>query len=484
MVGVRVRLALGSAVLVLIAGLTACSGGNDSASRPRPHQPTSTVITTPSTTSTTTLTYAPVATHPEAFRGFGKIAYVSGGQLYVLDGTGAAPRDLAGVEVRRMAWSPDGLWLAYQEQGPNGGGGLFIVPVAGGSPTQVSASPFDWQWSPTAATLAVVAEAPDTKAFGGPVELVRPERPAAPVAVANPPYLGSYALSWSPDGKTLAFAVYRRGQPAVDHLFAVTVGCGGSCLSRLREVPVGVSPGNTDNGLEFADWTPDSRRALVWIDAAHSGSIRLDGLVLASVSLTGAPDTALPVMLAKSSWVVPVPGRDAVLLDAGGGRDWDQARVLTTCTATTGSCRPLVVGSGPVLDPSVTRDGSRLAYVATDPIPFAVTGTSDPSQFPPESSIRWSRSRRLVVSGIDGTGARTVSTGGVIAPRWAGDGRHLVFGRAGYLWLVDAANGTETAIAGPIDAFTGTGFNDGLPFEENPYLFPGNDVWDQTAWLP
>jgi hypothetical protein len=275
--------------------------------------------------------------------------------------------------------------------------------------------------------------------------------------------------------------VHRTGQPAIDHLFTVDVGCGETCASRLREVPVDVPAGNADNGVEFAGWTPDSRRVLVWIDSYHSGSIRLDGLGLVSVPVDGGTDAMLPPTLAKPSWVAPVPGRAEVLLDVGNGRIWDEARVLSRCSLASGRCAPLVVGAGPTLDPAVSPGGDRLAYVATDRITFA-----NSSELPPASSVRWNGTRRLVVARVDGTAARTVSSGGVIAPRWAHDGRHLLFARGGYLWLVDADTGTETAVAGPIDSLNAYGSipPDPLPFEENAYLFPGNDVWDQTAWLP
>ena len=312
--------------------------------------------------------------------------------------------------------------------------------------------------------------------------IVSPDEPTTPLAIANPAYLPAYTASWSPDGRLLTFVVHQTGQPAVDHLFAVDVSCSGACTSRLREVPVDVPIGDADNGLEFAGWTTDSRRVFVWLDAFHSGSIRMDGLTLASVSLAGGPDATLQTTLAKPSWIAPVPGRAEVVLDAGNGRIWDQARIVVHCSLTRPDCAPLAgAGAGPTLDPAVSRDGRRLAYVATDRITFG-----DAGELPPASSIRWNRSRRLVVARIDGTAARTVSTGGVIAPRWAPDGRHLLFARAGYLWLVDADTGTETAIAGPIDSLNAYGSSppEPLPFEENAYLLPGNDVWDQTAWLP
>ncbi len=488
---VRVRVAL--AMVGVMAGVAACSGGGgtSAARHPAATQPPSTVrdaaaTAAPPTTTTTTypFSYAPVATHPEVFRGFGKLAYVSGGQLFVLDGTGSPARAVGnGVEIAKIRWSPDGRWLAYEPQTPNGGGGVFVVRADGSAaPVKVTDGSMQWDWSPTEDVLAVVGPDTSPNAYGGTIQLLRPDRPDAPIATVNPPYLAAYGLSWAPDGRTLAFSVANHGpqQASIDHLFAVEVGCGGECTSRLREIPVNLPTNNVDNGLEFAGWTADSRRAFVWLDDYHSGSSLLDGLALASVSLDGGGDAVLPATLAKPSWVAPVPGHDEVLLDAGHGRTWDQARVLIRCPLASADCSPLVVGNGPTLDPAVSPGGTRLASVATDP---GVLG--DETHQPPASSVAWNQSRRLVISALDGTGARTVASGGVIAPRWAADGRHLVFARAGYLWLVDADTGTQTAIAGPLDSITAYNSNDpyNTPFEENAYLFPGDDVWDQAAWL-
>ena len=164
------------------------------------------------------------------------------------------------------------------------------------------------------------------------------------------------------------------------------------------------------------------------------------------------------------------------MIAVGNGRVWDSHRQLDSCGLDTGKCTPLVVDAGPVIDPAVSPNGQRLAYVATDPIVFASN-----SDTPPKSSIAWSASRRLVVAGIGNQNPVVVATGGVVAPRWAPDGQHLVFWRAGDLWLVDADHPVPVAVAGtfqprPDDSGFGA-------FEQSPYILPGDDVWDVVAWL-
>ncbi|MCA9300043.1 MAG: hypothetical protein KDA28_13315, partial [Phycisphaerales bacterium] len=102
-----------------------------------------------------------------------------------------------------------------------------------------------------------------------------------------------------------------------------------------------------------------------------------------------------------------------------------------------------------------------------------------PAQFRgPDTSVAWSATRRLVVAGIDGAGPRTIAVDGVAAPRWSTDGRHLVFWRAGALWLVDADGGPPIAIA---DGVEPRAPSSGAAFEQLAYLFPGDDVWGAVA---
>jgi Tol biopolymer transport system component len=340
----------------------------------------------------------------------------------------------------------------------------------------VSATVADWQWSPTRAVLAVVNQ---TAARNGSIALFSAPDFATPDA--NPTATGFPAgfLAWSPDGARLLFNTYTAQPPFVDQLWSVDEsGCPPACTSSPREIPVGIHPEpQSDLGFLFGGWSADGSRLLIRLDTAHSASSVMDGLAVESITLDGASKVELPGMLVKPSWTATVPGTATAVMAVGGQRDWDAHRQLDSCDLDTGACTPLVVNPGPTIDPAVSPDGRRLAYVATDPVVFA-----NNAELPPKSSIRWSRSRRLVVTSLDNQNPQVIATDGVVAPRWAADARHLVFWRAGYLWLVDADRPEPVAIAGQLaprldDLGVGA-------FEELPYILPGDDVWDTVAWLP
>ncbi len=445
---------------------------------------------TTSTMPTTTtgppgrLGYPTLDTHPEAFRGFGKLAYPSDRALVILDGTGAAPRSVSlPAPAERVRWSPDGAWLAVQTHSDpdaaNGRGELLVMKAdaTGLVRVPVSTAPSDWEWSPTRDVLAVVDEGPTSR--NGSITVFAAPDFAAPAAKPIPAEFPFGFLAWSPDGSQFVFKTYTAKAPFVDQLWTVDQsGCPPACGGSPREVPVGIRPkSQSDLGFLFAGWSGDGRRLLLWLDIAHSGSSVMDGLAVESITLDGTSKSELPRMLVKPSWTATVAGTSQAVIAVGGDRLWDSHRQLDSCDLETGACTPLVVNPGPTIDPAVSPDGQRLAYVATDPVVFA-----NNDELPPKSSIRWSRSRRLVVASLDNQNPQVVVTDGVVAPRWAGDGRHLVFWRAGYLWLVDADRPEPVAIAGQLaprlDDF---GFG---AFEQSPYILPGDDVWNTIAWLP
>ena len=448
---------------------------------------TSSGATTSSTATTSpgaSLVYPRVATHPESFRGFGKLAYPAGGKLWVLDGAGQSPRSIAvSGAVEKVRWSHDGTWLAVETQSGAGGasrqGTLFVVRSDGTSlvPVPASVAVTDWEWSPTRDVLALVDQAPSART-GAISVFAAPDfthSASTPIAAEFP--VGF--LSWSPDGRRLLYKTYNAiGPPWIDRLWSIDeTGCPPACSTTPRRVPVGVHSGyNGDVGYISAGWSADGSHILIWFDDAHSGSIEMDGLELASIALDGGSEAKLSGMLAKPSWIATVAGTREAVVAVGGDRSWDAHRQLDSCDIDTGICTPLVVNAGPVIDPAVSPNGQRLAYVATDPVVFA-----NNAELPPKSSIHWSRSRRLVVAGISDQNPVVVAAGGVVSPRWAADDRHLIFWRSGYLWLIDADNPAPVAVAGTLAPRPdGFGFGD---FEQSPYILPGDDVWDVVAWL-
>jgi Tol biopolymer transport system component len=287
-------------------------------------------------------------------------------------------------------------------------------------------------------------------------------------------------LSWTPDGQRIVFNTLDPPRDRVDRVWITDVApCLSVCDPSPSELRVPVpAPCDCDYGYVFAGWSSDGTRLLLRVDEFHSGSILLDGLNTASVALDGSDAVILPVTLDKPSWIAPVPGTRDAVFDTGADRFWDSHRELDTCNLATGACQPSVVNPGPVIDPAVAPNGTRLAYVATDPLVFA-----DPNSQPPASSERWSASRRLVVADINGQHPRVIIGGGVVQPRWATDSEHVIFWRAGYLFLVDTSHPADPVpVAGPADPgafYFGPTYNN---FEDYAYIVPGNDVWQITAW--
>jgi Tol biopolymer transport system component len=116
---------------------------------------------------------------------------------------------------------------------------------------------------------------------------------------------------------------------------------------------------------------------------------------------------------------------DRLLVVEGTAREASAPRALLLCAGTS-TCRPVAGGDETVADPAWSRSEA-MAYVRTD-------------------------RRQLWVANPDGSGAhRLVAAGeGVAAPRWLPDGRHLVFARDRHVWLLDAAETGDGAVAVPV----------------------------------
>jgi dipeptidyl aminopeptidase/acylaminoacyl peptidase len=335
------------------------------------------------------------------------------------------------------------------------------VNAAGGGPIEFT-SVGTWEWSPTEDVLAMTQTVDGVKALA----LVRPGQ--SPTRVDVPPDVSPADVSFAPDGRRLAVLDWKTPLLDPGKLWVTdVVSCSASCS--LHPVPIKASDVDSIDVryATFAGWAGDGSRVLVRLNPIGSGSFQLDGLPLASIPFDGGGAVLMEqTPLVKQSWVQPLPGgRDAVI-DAGTGRAWfDTKRELDTCDLVTGTCAVLVAEAGPVLDPDLSPDGTRLAYVQTDDI--------HPQKMP-DDSMRWSASRRLVIANSDGSDPRTLTGDGVIQPRWTGDGHHIVFVRSGYLWVIDDRGGEPAAIAGPIDIPIEAGLGS---FEQSPYIWPGDEVW-------
>jgi Tol biopolymer transport system component/serine/threonine protein kinase len=173
---------------------------------------------------------------------------------------------------RHPRWSPDGSQIAFWSS--RDGGGFFVMPAIGGRPRRVAAtgSPATEvsppQWSPDGSELAVVAY--DRGTF---IEIFSLDAGASR-RVPLGAEVGALDLSWSPDGRFLAYIDAFDLSAQVTRLWMV-------------DADTGEARGLTDgrSAAWSPDWSADSR-ALYYV-SNEAGSMDLWRLRL---DADGAPD--------------------------------------------------------------------------------------------------------------------------------------------------------------------------------------------------
>lgn len=182
----------------------------------------------------------------------GSIAYMAGGDIYVRDSLTATPRLLIGGDGDQQleAYSPDGTWLAYYTEHPDGyhfmaaradgsdARELALVPVAGNSQAA---------WSPDSRRIAFIY---DVKSVPKLSIVTLSDTTTTAIDLGN---LLPTAVSWSaPDGQVLLLRA-RTDATVITDLY--TVQPDGSAL-RAFGLP-GTSGFGTGYTLSGPTWAPD-----------------------------------------------------------------------------------------------------------------------------------------------------------------------------------------------------------------------------------
>jgi hypothetical protein len=416
------------AAAALGLGLSACGHATPVAGQPH-------AVSTPKAAASTPAPPggAPVVSGT-AFAGHGRLAFVSGNRLYILDGTAPGkPARLhpvaAGKVPGDLAWSPDGKWLAFLVGAPNAGGSvtggqLWLTGPDGQDPHPVLTSSDGFAWSPTADVLAAIS--------GGSLEVVA-------VGQAPRPVLSTAGLTgtpaWSPDGATVAVSVL---QYTADKGFTgseidlVTPGKNGA---RVRDLAHSAS-----DALLIDAWWTDGLGLFAWSDPQGSASIAADGVPLVSYPLVSnpfaGPAGTLPSTLVHPSFAVPFGS--GVTVVTGGDRYLWNAKTIEFCPAV-GSCGPAVNAS----PPPVNLDPAWAPSAGEPTLAFVHAAQETEAGFGQSVLVAWYKTRQLWIwVGIGGNPYQVTGAGtGIAAPTWSADGRLILYVRDNALWLIDPFGG-------------------------------------------
>jgi Tol biopolymer transport system component len=407
-----------------------------------------------------------------AFAGRGRLAFVSSGRLYVLDGSAkgrpATPHAAAAAGGAAVpagaaapAWSPDGRWLAFLVVPPSSypvvsdlTGTLWLANADGGAARPVLANAGPFSWSPTSDVLAATV----TNQATGRSWLCELRPGANPHLV---PGVSGPAV-WSPDGRHLAFTVILSDAKR------------GFYGSKLETIPAtGGTPvvrrTSSQAALLVAGWWPDGQGLMAWADEQGSASLAADGQSLLSFPLESGRPVTLGFTLLFPSVLATSPAQRLVAVDNGGDRVlWDDKTILLCAPA--GGCTGLPGGMPRAtnLDPALSPAGPALAFVHAD------AALSRKQTFDQKSIAAWYATRSLWLY-LPGGQAHPIGNAGteVADPTWSADGKLLMYVRDDGLWLINPFGGS-TARAVPIvgKLFSGAW----------PNYYADIDWQDQFAW--
>jgi Tol biopolymer transport system component len=273
----------------------------------------------------------------------GRMAYVSGGDLYVANPDGTGPALVAhvdGADLSKPHWSGNGRWIAVETAEP----AILLVDMRGGDVSRVAGGTFG-DWSPDSRAIAYFTT-------NGDIAVADVDSGTTNILVARKEGSDGFVsgwgepLSYSPDGQWL---IDDTPQNDPDTGFGL--------------IRIDASSGETkllDRGHEpfhyLADWAPDSRRVVFTVEGDRRGSDRLwvvdvDATETTEIRETDAGVTA-PRWSPDGTWIA------YIAIDLEG-------RHLTIAHPDGSDRRELVNNVDSIVDWS--PDGSSIAYTVVMP---------------------------------------------------------------------------------------------------------------------
>ncbi|MEO8191460.1 MAG: winged helix-turn-helix domain-containing protein [Acidobacteriota bacterium] len=395
--------------------------------------------------------------------------------------------NVPGAEDRTPAWSPDGQRIAFTRTRGADCGIVLIYALGGAERSLAPCGDRDYRrlaWSPDGRWLALAVRDPETSSLR--IELLSPETLERRRVTSPPPgMLGDTSAAFSPNGRDIAFS--RNVTDGVADVYRVPVGGGN---------PVRLT--SDDRDLMGLEWAPDggsilfsSSRAGIYslwrVEASGGGGaptfVAGGGAKIKHPSVARARN-----LVAYESWIYEV-GLWNVPTSAGAAPfrltyatdEWD-------------------------FEPQVSPEGNQVAFVSTrsgsSEIWLVGAGGGAARRLTSFGGARvetprWSpNGERLVFSAREGSRAglyAIAASGGVperlatgdsdaVAPAWSHDGRSIFFASrrsgASRVWRLDLATRGVTA-ASPDGGYAAQEAADGSALFYTRTDLPG--IWRQSA---
>ena len=307
------------------------------------------------------------------------------------------------------AFSPDGKWIAFRSE--REGGGIWLVPAAGGAARRVTDFGYSPAWSPDSREIAVATE--------GIVEPIMRKMDSEIWAVdlstgrrreLVPKASDGVQPSWSPNGLRVAYW----GLPAEGArriLWTVPAG-GGEPLKALDDGYLNWNP----------VWSPDGR--WLYYGSDRGGSLNLWRLPIEEKTgkVGGEPEPVTTPAMGSGFWSFSRDGRRIVYAANESKANVERFPFDAETLQATGPATAVTRGSHRIRSCEVSPDGQSIAF-------YSVAPRED-----------------LFVANTDGSGQRQLTDDAFKDrhPFWSPDGRSLVFysNRAGEYeaWILHLAD--------------------------------------------
>ncbi|MGH9107641.1 MAG: hypothetical protein ACRDZX_17785 [Acidimicrobiales bacterium] len=362
-----------------------------------------------------------------AFAGRGDLAFVSRGQVLVLDGATGQLRDLGTTDVNvPPQFSPNADWLAYDL----GQASEWLASADGAGARQVAAQGTP-EWLPDGllvAGSALVSVSPDGSlhhagsAFG--------------------------LVAWTADGKEYVFlqtgpTVTAGGTSKTPWRLEVATSLYGPRTTWYRTTITVNASGAHGNYITQVFSIPGQEGLLFEVDRDNSDDA--DGQPIYEVRSPGAPLVQLGYMLGAGAGGTVSFGADgSFALGAGRNRYAWMTKSVLVCQAPTEHCRALPAPRSMLtLDPAWSPDGKALAFVEA---PSSNIGSFFPSQV-----TAWYTTHHLFLLKGNYSALHEVGgTKGASVPVWSGTGTSLMYVSGDGLWLLPGLDRAPVEIVGPL----------------------------------